>query len=259
MLITDLPQKTQELLKDPNRFGIIENIGKKYSLHIDQVGDISVVVQLLLTGEISAKNFTKELQERLELDHTTVENIARDVNEQVLKPLRQQIVDASSRDLVADLEYHLKSDLVPPAPTEDYSALKARDILHEIENPYKTDTVGPVTTQAQPVSVPAQNPAPAASVAAAPIITIRTPTPTPTPIKPLVEGTGINLIDAAAKPPLIPNLVEQKLTQTVRAPEPQKIELVEKAPSKLPPIVPKLAPSPIVNAGGPDPYREPIA
>ena len=125
-------------------------------------------------------------------------------------------------------------------PKEDYSTLTAKDILHEIENPL-------------PIK---QN------ISVAP--------------KPLVEGTGINLVAGKVTPPVIPqaavvpqpenstpiapvpspttppNIIEQKLNQTVRAPEPQKVELTTKPISKLPPLTNKST----AASGGTDPYRE---
>ena len=223
-----LPQDIKDVISSEGTAKKLEAISTQHNLHIDQAGSLSDLTTMVMLGVTPAGEFVSDIKKELEISEPEAIAIANDVNEQILRDIKASLMKLDAENNTDDT-----SEPTTPA-TEDYSTLNAKDILHEIENPVQ-------------VPPPA---APAAQIVVTPAST--TIAPTPAIPQPLVEGTGINLIEN--HPAAQPSLIEQKLSQTVRAPEPQKIDLVPKPVSKLPPLTNK----PSGGSTGADAYREPI-
>ena len=70
---------------------VAKNLMQKYKLHIDQGAVVEREIILLLLGLKSPDEFTKTLAEEAKLDQQTINNIVKDVNEQIFVPLREEM------------------------------------------------------------------------------------------------------------------------------------------------------------------------
>jgi len=229
-----LPQDIKDVLSSEDTAKKLQDISTKHNLHIDQAGSLSDLTTLVMLGITPANEFVGEIKKELEISEPEATALADEVNEQILRDIKASLMKVYADD-------NLEEPTVPAV--EDYSTLNAKDILHEIENPVATAT-------------PTAPSIPVAPMPAIPAATVSTETPTsptaPTKLQPLVEDTGINLIENHDAPK--PNLIDQKLSQTMRTPEAQKVDLSPKPVSKLPP----LTNAPKGGSTGADAYREPI-
>lgn len=105
-------------------FDKIEAIGKKHSLHLDQVGVLDAETRALIVGVTPRENFSKELVENLDISFGKAEAIVQDINNEIMLPLRETLK---------------QPDLAPgtkPSPFEEipHPAVAIR----ELENPTST-------------------------------------------------------------------------------------------------------------------------
>jgi len=86
-----LPPPIQRYLGE-GKYSIVANhLMTKYSLHIDQGGILEREIMLLLMGIENPDEFTKTLAEEAKLDQQTINNIVKDVNDQIFVPLRDEM------------------------------------------------------------------------------------------------------------------------------------------------------------------------
>lgn len=109
-------------------------IGEKYSLHIDQIGELMEEVDLVMLGITHSKDFIRNLYERLDVgDKEKVRQIAHEVNEQVFAKIRESLkqihhVENETRNT------QLETNLAVPPP----SATETKDeLIEKIEHPEK--------------------------------------------------------------------------------------------------------------------------
>jgi len=78
-----LPEDLQGILFSNNIAEQIQEIGKKFSLHTDQVGSLYDLVNLVLSGVIYIKDFVKKLSSSLEVSEVQARMIAQEINNQI--------------------------------------------------------------------------------------------------------------------------------------------------------------------------------
>lgn len=111
--IKKLPPDLQRAIDSGETDRIIEDLGKKYKLHIDQLGELNAVIWKTLLGLESSVNFVKNLEESLKIDRTTAENIAREANEEIFLKIRESLKQIEENkhtpkpeDLLKEIENH---------------------------------------------------------------------------------------------------------------------------------------------------------
>ncbi len=135
-----LPPDIQGLVYSAHMLDVIQSIGTKYKLHIDQVGTLEAEVADIMIGFTPAEKFVPNLMATLSLDQATAENIAKDINDELFIKIREAMKK-------------LPQNVVPaPAP----AAPPAAPILPTVQKPaephpadmvlsQKTVTTAPVT------------------------------------------------------------------------------------------------------------------
>jgi hypothetical protein len=89
--IRKAPAEIQAVIRDDETEQKIVDLGKKYNLHIDQMGQLDDEVLLILTGLSPYSNFTENIIKRLRIDETTGKNITTDVNNEIFLPIRESL------------------------------------------------------------------------------------------------------------------------------------------------------------------------
>ncbi len=86
-----LPKNLQDLLDSKETAATINNIGKKYALHIDQLGQLAIVVRAILSGLVSRQNSLSQLREETGLPEDTINLIVYDLNQQIFSKIREEL------------------------------------------------------------------------------------------------------------------------------------------------------------------------
>lgn len=107
---------------------LIEKVGAEFKLHIDQENNLYSLVQIFLQGHISADSFVENVKQTLEIDSRVAKLISQAVDEQILKPLRKELINESDTEEIAAVTKIKKNE-------ELLETLTKQDILSEIENP----------------------------------------------------------------------------------------------------------------------------
>jgi hypothetical protein len=107
-------------------------IGQKHSLHIDKVGIMTDLAFDVMMGIVASKNFVSELQKELGISALDASTLARDIDENVFKPIKNTMIS-------------LYGDKAPNKPSstmvtliedeEEHEHLDKDLLLREIESP----------------------------------------------------------------------------------------------------------------------------
>jgi len=73
------------------------NIGKKYNLHIDQMGELTTLVHYVLLGFLAPDNFVRELKNTVGISEDEANLITYDLNQQILVKIRKELEELSEQ------------------------------------------------------------------------------------------------------------------------------------------------------------------
>ncbi len=124
-------------------------IAKKYNLHVDKIGILSIHIGMVMTGLLKPKDFIPELVVELKLDPETANKVAQEVNEQIFKPIREALKKIHGLDGSTPLneEVIAKTPTKPATPGQNFddrigkylSTNKTDDNLPLSPRPYTQD------------------------------------------------------------------------------------------------------------------------
>lgn len=86
-----VPEDIQEAIFSIDTTEKIQTIGKKYNLHIDQVGSLAHQVGLLMLGITKPNHFINEIALDMHITPQKASEVAQEVNEQIFKPIRESL------------------------------------------------------------------------------------------------------------------------------------------------------------------------
>jgi hypothetical protein len=90
-LYLKLPENVKEVLNSEDTLDKTEAIGKKFNLHIDKTGALSKDIGQLILGALKPGEFIAQLSRDLKMPIDQVQPIAKEVNEQIFKPIRESL------------------------------------------------------------------------------------------------------------------------------------------------------------------------
>ncbi|MDO8493315.1 MAG: hypothetical protein Q7S19_02110 [bacterium] len=172
-----LPPELKEIFFSEDITEPINNIGRKYKLHIDQIGELDSETGFVLLGLTQPTDFVSNLTTRLGLDRITASQIASDINDQVFLKVRELLKQAKPgpaedmpEDEVSGLsqvasreETHPTRDALlaaienPEGMAKKIITPKVEIPLVEVRNPYQPSKpeIGKDFPVVAPVQVPA--------------------------------------------------------------------------------------------------------
>ena len=118
-----LSPEIKEALLSIETAEIINNIGKKYNLHIDQIGELGTETGLIMLGLTHPTEFVSNLTKKLGVDRIVASQIAPDINDQVFLKIRESLKNTHKEPAKAESE-----ETEPTHPTRDA-------LLEAIQNP----------------------------------------------------------------------------------------------------------------------------
>jgi len=122
----DLPGDVQNALYSPETGSKIRLIGSRYKLHVDQIGDLGDIIELVFLGDINIKDFPSEINSALKLSEEDTVSMIKDINTEIFEPIRESLME-----IYGDTTPGKKSDL-----EEVINETKERaEMMNMIDNP----------------------------------------------------------------------------------------------------------------------------
>jgi hypothetical protein len=88
-----LPVVQQQALDSFNWLSVLLDIGKKYTLQLDELEDLQIEVMLILVGLSNPIDLEDELGNKLPLSPVEIDKLLEDVNTNILEPIHDYIVN----------------------------------------------------------------------------------------------------------------------------------------------------------------------
>ncbi len=124
-----LPPEIRDIMSSIDSIKMIESISKKYSLHIDQIGELADETWLVMLGVTKTSDFIGKLSLRLKIDRSKAGQIATDINDQLFLKIRDSLKKVHEEKLAPETsEKKVSQNPAPPLPEKN-------EILQGIENP----------------------------------------------------------------------------------------------------------------------------
>jgi hypothetical protein len=123
-----LPQALKDIFYSDDLTSPINTIGRKYNLHINQIGDLDSETGLVLLGLVHPTNFVTSLTKRLGVDRIVASQIASDINDQVFLRVRDLLKEVGLKPKEDVEEEDGGTPKIEEHPTRDA-------LLRAIENP----------------------------------------------------------------------------------------------------------------------------
>ncbi len=142
-----LPPELKEAMLSVDTVEAINSIGKKYRLHVDQIGDVGSETGYVLLGLTHPTDFVGSLTKRLGIDRILASQIASDINDQIFLQVREQLKTESKKTTEEEPGPENSED---PHPTKEA-------LLEVIQNPEGMKK-RPVTTKNEIPLVAIPNP-----------------------------------------------------------------------------------------------------
>ncbi len=188
-----LPADIKAAVYGVDMLNIIQKLGEKYKLHIDQVGTLEAETADVMIGFSKPEEFVGNLSEALIVDRAQAENIAKEINEQVFIKIRESLKNLHTQQVPSIVPK------VVPAPTTT-KTIPAPASTPAVAAPKPDLVAAEAMLQAKTVS------APAPAVPAQPVVPQKT-VPTAAPVMPPIAKQeppkpGAYAADPYREPPL---------------------------------------------------------
>ena len=87
-----LPKELRDVVMSENISNIVDGIGEKHTLHIDQIGELSAETGLVLLGLTRTGDFAAHIAKRTGIDAATANAVAAEIDAAVFKPIKASLV-----------------------------------------------------------------------------------------------------------------------------------------------------------------------
>jgi hypothetical protein len=239
----ELPADVQRAIQSSNVDQKVQELGKKHTLHLDQIGELGNEIYLVMLGFSDPKNMADELAQRLKLPADKAEALAQDISAALFVPIRESMQKfAEERTIHAAILEQSTPPPAAPAPTKP------------AEKAFVVPVASAASVQAPPTPKP--TPMPPVTVTPAPLASVTPPAPTPKapeihPADMLLSQKTVTVAPKPVMPPAPPPAVLQKPPAAPQNISPATaVTTPAAAPAKNEPPAPKPYTA--------DPYREPI-
>lgn len=87
----EIPAEILEAIKSSRVYLKLEEIGERYNLLLDQVGQLEVDTRMVMVGNLESEKFIETMAKNLEISMGMASKIASDINIEVFVPLRESL------------------------------------------------------------------------------------------------------------------------------------------------------------------------
>ena len=125
-IIDTLPEDVKDAIFSVNTAKIISEVGKKYGLHVDQMGDLGTATGDILLGIARPTDFVDNLQTKLKIERVRASEVAAEINEKIFSKVRESLrALRGAEEAGRELPGNGSSQYIP----------KKEDILEAIQRP----------------------------------------------------------------------------------------------------------------------------
>lgn len=145
-----LPQDVRDAYSSVETTNVLEEIGKKHGVHLDDLGELVSETGLVMVGHTHPKNYIKNIRSRMNISGEKASAIAKDVNEQIFKPIRESLK-----------KIHEVEERLEDPPPQSKPSQKELERESSINKSIETPTTIPKSTYPEPtpqVVIPEEKP-----------------------------------------------------------------------------------------------------
>lgn len=260
-----LPPFIRSYLSEGKYTAVAQGLMAKYNLRLDQGGVLERELVLLLMGIENPDEFTKSLIDEAKIvDKMTVNNIVRDINDQIFVPLRREEENMGKVDV-----FQQPKPPVPPTPPVRpvTPAPQSRPVVAPAPHiaPLPPKTVMPAlggTLKDAVRAALASKPADASKLLLADHEEPHIASPAPRTVENITPQAEVTVAPLPQQSPAAPMPPHPQAPVPVQMPAPViEAPVAPRAPMPAAPMVPpvnKTPPPPPLTSYSADPYREPI-
>ena len=130
-----LPEDVKSAIFSVGVEKILTEIGEKYALHVDKIGELMEEVDLVMLGITNPKNFIRNLYSRFDVaDKEQVRHIAHEVNERVFQKIRESLKAIHNTE--TEVQEPTKKETVIPI---ERAIETKEEVVEKIEHPEKDE------------------------------------------------------------------------------------------------------------------------
>ena len=165
---TQLPEETKNAINSVDWKAVILGMRGKKGYSFEQLGDLETETELLLCGLLDPENYPKELENRMKLSKTEVNELVKEMNEQVFAKIKENLIKRTERkegftqntekeeksntqifnsagiEVITDLPAVPSAQLMQAGKLELTTPENRENILKSIEKP---ETIRPISAQ----------------------------------------------------------------------------------------------------------------
>ncbi|MEA2113344.1 MAG: hypothetical protein U9P63_01645, partial [Patescibacteria group bacterium] len=108
-----LPQTLRQTIPAVKTNDRIRKVAEKNNLNQEQLWNFSYIVGMVLLGETNITEFVKEIQEKCKMEEESARQVARDINQAVFLPVKEELKKIHKRD-----KWPREEEQSPVAPLE---------------------------------------------------------------------------------------------------------------------------------------------
>ena len=143
-----LPDDVKDAIFSVSSAKIIGEVGKKYGLHIDQIGLLAEETGNILLGISRPTEFVDNLQTKLKIERVRASEVASEVNEKIFYKVRESMhnlrgAEEAGKELSHNAEPESLQNYIP----------KKEDLLEAIQRPDMYARPMPTKPEVQPLEV----------------------------------------------------------------------------------------------------------
>lgn len=125
-----IPKPIIDAINNADIYSKLEGIGKKYSLHVDQLGELNMYLERVLVGLETGAGFIDRINKNIGIDIKTAKDIATDINTEIISTILDQIKEFQNNN-------EISSSI---ASISENGHKKTINIIEAIENPSSVKT-----------------------------------------------------------------------------------------------------------------------
>ena len=111
----ELPDDVKEAMTSVDTVQVLNKIKEKYKLHIDQIGQLSAEIALVMIGASSPQRFISKMESSMNISEETAKSIASEVNEKIFQVVRNTLKNIQEEEISEETKKE-SGEVVPQKP-----------------------------------------------------------------------------------------------------------------------------------------------
>lgn len=114
-MFAELPLDVKEAITSVDTMKVINELKEKYKLHIDQIGQLSTQITLVMAGAASPQHFLRDIESSMRISQETAKDITSEVNEKIFRNIRNTLKNIQLKEDAVETRKE-KKEMIPQKP-----------------------------------------------------------------------------------------------------------------------------------------------